>query len=307
MAARQGVPLALSTLAEWVGRLGVALQPLVDRLAELQRLRPVLHADETPVRQRDPGQGKTKTAYLWAYRSNGLDGEPPILLFDYQTSREGKHASAFLRGWQGHLMVDDYSGYKALFKDGTITELGCLAHARRKCFDLAKTHGSPVAARALRHIARLYRIEAKVQDQPPLVRQRWRARHALPRLRLYHAWLVKTRATVPDGTGTAKALDYTLHRWPALTRYAETGHLPIDNNALENAIRPIAVGKKNGLFAGSERAGQRAAVIQRLLGTAKLNGLDPAAWLKDTLDRLPTWPNRRLDELLPLRRDQKIS
>jgi transposase len=305
-AARQGVPLALSTLAEWVGRLGGALQPLADRLAELQRLRPVLHADETPVRQLDPGQGKTKTAYLWAYRSNGLDGEPPILLFDYQTSREGKHASAFLRGWQGHLRVDDYAGDKALFKDGTITELGCMAHARRKFFDLAKANGSPVAARALRHIARLYRIEAKVQDQPPLVRQRGRARHALPRLRLYHAWLVKIRAAVPDGTGTAKALDYTLHRWPALTRYAETGHLPIDNNAVENSIRPIAVGKKNWLFAGSKRAGQRAAVIQSLLGTAKLNGLDPAAWLKDTLDQLPTWPNRRLDELLPLRRDQKI-
>ena len=305
MAARQGVPLALSTLAEWVGRLGVALQPLADRLAELQRLRPVLHADETPVRQLDPGGGKTKTAYLWAYRSNGLDGEPPILLFDYQTSREGKHAAAFLRGWQGHLMVDDYSGYKALFKDGTIIELGCMAHARRKFFDLAQANGSPVAARALRHIARLYRIEAKVQDQPPLVRQRWRAQHALPRLRLYHAWLVKTRAAVPDGTGTAKALDYTLHRWPALTRYAETGHLPIDNNLVENAIRPIAIGKKNWLFSGSERAGQRAAVIQSLLGTAKLNGLDPAAWLQETLDRLPTWPNSRLDELLPLRRDQK--
>jgi transposase len=305
IAARQGVPLALSTLAEWVGRLGVALQPLADRLAELQRLRPVLHADETPVRQLDPGGGKTKTAYLWAYRSNGLDGEPPILLFDYQTSRAGKHASAFLRGWQGHLLVDDYAGYKALFKDGTITEPGCMAHARRKFFDLAQANGSPIAARALRHIARLYRIEAKVQDQPPLVRQRWRARHALPRLRLYHAWLVKTRATIPDGTGIAKALDYTLHRWPALSRYAETGHLPIDNNAIENAIRPIAVGKKNWLFAGSERAGKRAAVIQSLLGTAKLNGLDPAAWLTDTLDKLPTWPNSRLDELLPLRRDQK--
>jgi len=305
MAARQGVPLALSTLAEWVGRLGVALQPLADRLAERQRLRPVLHADETPVQQLDPGGGKTKKAYLWAYRSNGLDGEPPILLFDYQTSREGKHASAFLRGWRGHLMVDDYAGYKALFRDGAVVELGCWAHARRKFFDLAKANGSPVAARALRHIARLYRIEAKAQGKPPEVRKHVRARHALPRLRLYHAWLVKTRVQVPDGTGTAKALDYTLNRWPALIRYAETGHLPIDNNPVENAIRPIAIGKKNWLFTGSERAGKRAAVIQSLLGTAKLNGLDPAAWLKDTLEKLPVWPNSRIDELLPLRRNQK--
>jgi transposase len=305
IAARQNVPLALSTLAEWVGRLGVALEPLADRLAELQRLRPVLHADETPVQQLDPGSGKTKKAYLWAYRSNGLDGEPPILLFDYQTSREGKHASAFLRGWAGHLMVDDYAGYKALFRDGSVIELGCMAHARRKFFDLAKASQSPVAARALRHIARLYRIEAKAAGMTVDARKALRAKHAKPRLRLYHAWLVKTRAAVPDGTGTAKAIDYTLNRWPALIRYAETGHLPIDNNPVENAIRPIAIGKKNWLFAGSERAGKRAAVIQSLLGTAKLNGLDPAAWLKDTLEKLPTWPNSRIDELLPLKRDQK--
>ena len=305
IAARQNVPLALSTLADWVGRLGVALEPLADRLAELQRLRPVLHADETPVQQLAPGSGKTKKAYLWAYRSNGLDGEPPILLFDYQTSREGRHASAFLRGWSGHLMVDDYAGYKALFRDGTVVELGCMAHARRKFFDLAKASQSPVAARALRHIARLYRIEAKAEGKTTLERQRIRAKRAVPRLKLYHAWLAKTRATVPDGTGTARAMDYTLNRWPAFARYAETGHLPIDNNPVENAIRPIAVGKKNWLFSGSERAGKRAAVIQSLLGTAKLNGLDPAAWLKDTLEKLPTWPNSRIDELLPLSRDQK--
>jgi hypothetical protein len=146
-----------------------------------------------------------------------------------------------------------------------------MAHARRKFFDLAKANGSPVAARALRHIARLYRIEAKAQGKPPEVRERLRAKHAKPRLKLYHAWLVKTRATVPDGAGTAKALDYTLNRWPALIRYAETGHLPIDNNPVENTIRPIAIGKKNWLFTGSERAGKRAAVIQSLLGTAKLN------------------------------------
>ena len=305
IAARQNVPLALSTLADWVGRLGVALEPLADRLAELQRLRPVLHADETPVQQLDPGRGKTKKAYLWAYRSNGLDGEPPILLFDYQTSREGKHAAAFLRGWRGHLCVDDYAGYKALFRDGSVVELGCMAHARRKFFDLAKANQSPIATRALRHIALLYRIEARMSGKTVEARKALRARRAKPLLKSYHAWLVETRAAVPDGTGTAKAIDYTLNRWPALARYAETGHLPIDNNPVENAIRPIAIGKKNWLFAGSERAGKRAAVIQSLLGTAKLNGLDPAAWLKDTLDKLPTWPNSRIDELLPMKWDQE--
>jgi hypothetical protein len=198
--------------------------------------------------------------------------------------------------------ADDYAGYKALFREGSVIELGCMAHARRKFFDLAKASQSPVAARALRHIARLYRIEAKAAGKTVAARKALRAK---PRLRLYHAWLVKTRAAVPDRTGTAKAIDYTLNRWPALIRYAETGHLPIDNNPVENAIRPIAIGKKNWLFAGSERAGKRAAVIQSLLGTAKLNGLDPAAWLKDTLDKLPAWPNSRIDELLPLKRDQE--
>jgi len=243
IAARQNVPLALSTLADWVGRLGVALAPLADRLAELQRLRPVLHADETPVQQLDPGRGKTKKAYLWAYRSNGLDGEPPILLFDYQTSREGKHASAFLRGWGGHLMVDDYAGYKALFRDGAVIELGCMAHARRKFFDLAKANQSPIATRALRHIALLYRIEARASGKTAEARKALRARRAKPLLKSYHAWLAETRAAVPDGTGTAKAIDYTLNRWAELTRYADSGHLPIDNNPVENAIRPIAIGK----------------------------------------------------------------
>ena len=305
IAARQGVTLALPTLADWVGRIGVALQPLADRLAWHLLQESVLHADETPVQQLDPGGGKTKKAYLWAYRSNGLGQGPPIVVFDYQSSREGKHAALFLKGWHGHLMVDDYAGYKALFRDSTVIELGCMAHARRKFFDLAKASGSPVAARALRHIARLYRIEDKAKGKTVGERQRLRAKHSVPRLKLYHAWLLKTRAKVPDGSGTAKAMDYTLKRWDALSRYAGTGHLPIDNNLVENDIRPIAVGRKGWLFTGSERAGKRAASIQTLLGTAKLNGLDPAAWLKDTLEKLPTWPASRIDELLPLRREEK--
>ena len=226
-----------------------------------------------------------------------------MVVFDYQASRAGQPAAVFLQGWHGHLMVDDYAGYKALFKGGTVVELGCMAHARRKFFDLAKANGSPIAARALRHIGRLYRIEDRARGKTAEERQRLRAKHAKPRLTLYHAWRLKTRASVPDGSGTAKAMDDTLKRWDALARYAGTGHLPIDNNVIENDIRPIAIGKKNGLFVGSERAGQRAASIQTLLGTARLNGLDPAAWLKDTREKLPTWPASRIDALLPLRRE----
>ena len=297
---RHGVPIARSTLAAWVGQLGVQLQPLVDRLGERLKQEGVLHADETPVQQLDPGAGKTKRAYLWAYRSNDLDTGPPIVVFDYQTSRSGQHARAWLQNWHGHLMVDDYSGYKALFRQG-VTELGCLAHARRKFFDLVSSGPHPVAADALRRIAELYAVEAEGRALSVEARQQLRQREALPRLQELHDWLQKQRARTAEGSGLARAIDYSLKRWPALSCYAASGHLPIDNNPVENAIRPIAVGKKNWLFAGSERAGQRAAAIQSLLATAKLNGLEPYAWLKETLEKLPSWPYSRIDELLPLR------
>ena len=300
IAAREEVTLSRSTLAEWVGRIGVALQPPADRLALLLRIRSVLHADETPVRQLDPGAGKTKRAYLWAYRTNGLHTGPPIVVFDYQTSRAGAHAREFLRGWQGHLMVDDYGGYKALFAAGII-ELGCLAHARRKYFELNAAQPNPIAQRALARIGELYAIEAQGRDLSIEARAQLRQEQAQPRLAALHAWLIATRGSVADGSGTAKALDYSLKRWPALSRYATAGDLPIDNNPLENDLRPVALGKKNWLFTGSERAGKRAAAIQSLLYTAKLNGLDPAAWLRDTLEKLPTCPNRQIDSLLPLR------
>lgn len=299
IAARDGVTLSRTTMAEWVGRIGVALQPLVDRLAMMLLERRVLHADETPVKQLDPGQGKTKRAYLWAYRSNVLETGPPIVVFDYQSSRAGAHAQNFLSGWQGHLMVDDFSGYKALFADG-VTELGCLAHARRKFFDLHAAQANPIALEALNRIAALYAIEAQGRDMDIVGRTQLRQDLAQPQLQAMHDWLLRTRVNVANGGGTAKAIDYSLKRWEALRRYATDGSLPIDNNPVENTIRPIAIGKKNWLFTGSERAGKRAAAIQTLLGTAKLNGLDPAAWLRDTLDKLPTCLNSNIDSLLPL-------
>jgi transposase len=300
IAARDNVMLSRSTMAQWVGRLGVALQPLAERLAELLLERGVLHADETPVAQLDPGKGKTHRAYLWAYRSNVLETGPPIVVFDYQTSRAGRHAQEFLAGWRGHLMVDDFSGYKALFTDG-VTELGCLAHARRKFFDLNAAQANPIALEALNRIAALYVIEANARDMTIEVRTQWRQEKAQPLLDSMHDWLRQTRIMVANGGGLAKAIDYSLNRWDALSRYATDGRLPIDNNPVENIIRPIAIGKKNWLFTGSERAGKRAAAIQTLLATAKLNGLDPAAWLRETLEKLPTCLNREIDSLLPLR------
>lgn len=298
IAARDGVTLSRSTLAEWVGRIGVALQPLADRLAGLLLARDVLHADETPVAQLDPGSGKTKRAYLWAYRSNGLEAGPPVVVFDYQTSRSGQHARDFLCGWRGHLMVDDFAGYKALFANG-VTELGCLAHARRKFFDLDAAQANPIAREALVRIAALYAIEAAGREMTLDARTELRRDQALPVLESMHDWLRLTRVSVAPGGGTARAIDYSLRRWQALSRYATDGRLPIDNNPVENIIRPIAIGKKNWLFTGSERAGKRAAAIQSLLATAKLNGLDPAAWLRETLEKLPTCLNSQIDALLP--------
>lgn len=304
IAARNQVNLARTTLSDWVGRLGVALQPLADRLVWHLLQGNTLHVDETPVSQLEPGRGKTKKAYLWAYRSNDLQPVPRIIVFDYQPGRSGSCVRQFLSDWQGHLMVDDYSGYKASFNEkkseAPSSELACWAHARRKFFDLYKANQSPMAKEAVERIDGLYDIERHCKELGATTRQQLRAEQSRPILDALHQWLTETRARTANGGTSAKAIDYTLRRWASLIRYAQTGHLPIDNNPVENVIRPIAIGKKNWLFVGSERAGQRAAVIQTLLGTAKLNGLNPEAWLKDTLEKLPVWPNSRLDELLPL-------
>ncbi|MGL4995986.1 MAG: IS66 family transposase [Deefgea sp.] len=301
IAERSGVNLAESTLASWVGTVGYWLQMLSDRLIERLRQEKTLHADETPIQQLDPGKGKTKRAYLWAYRSTPLSDSAPMIVFDYQTGRAGQHARDFLRCWRGELMVDDFSGYKPLFTAG-ITELACWAHARRKFVDLHKANQSPVAFEAMRRIAELYAIEAQIKDGPVEARYTLRQAKAKPKLIEFKTWLDETLPKVAPNSAISKAIMYSLRRWEALTRYVESGAAPIDNNPVENCIRPIAIGKKNWLFTGSERAGQRAAAIQTLLGTAKLNGLEPQAWLTETLEKLPTWPNSRIDELLPLRR-----
>jgi transposase len=293
--ARSGVELSRSTLAEWVGAVGVALQPLVDALHATLLTQPVLHADETPVAQLEPGLGKTKRAYLFAYRS---PGPQPLIVFDYCQSRSGAHARRFLGEWRGALMVDDFAGYKALFAEG-VTELGCWAHARRKFVELEKASGSEIAAEAVRRIAVLYRIEREAQDFDAEKRYAYRQQHALPAVQSLHDWLRELHPKVLGSSGTAKAIEYCLKRWSALVRYLDDGHYPIDNNPVENAIRPIALGRKNWLFAGSDTAGRRAAAIMSLLATAKANGHDPHAWLSDVLERLPTTLARDIDTLLP--------
>lgn len=298
---RAGLALPRSTLAQWIGACGVQLAPLALAMKAALLSRTVLHADETPVPMLKPGLGHTHRAYLWSYGTTQFD-PLPIVLYDFAETRSGHHARAFLGSWSGKLVCDDFSGYKALFRRGVI-EIGCIAHARRKFHDLHANQRSEIAAEALVFFGVLYDIETAAREQQldVIARQRLRQEHARPAADHLREWLTLQRLKVPDGSATAKAIKYTLGRWEALTRYIDDGDLPIDNNWLENRIRPVALGRANWLFAGSLRAGQRAAVIMSLIQSAKLNGHDPYRYLKDVLERLPTQPASRIEELLPHR------
>lgn len=322
--ARAGVGLSRQTMGDWVGAAGAALAPLVAAMRKDLLLQDVIHADETTVKllnwrrpkkgdkERDKTKhrdgttgmtGKTATSYFWVYRSASLDKvvqKSPVVIFDYQTSREGLHPAAFLADYQGTLMVDGYSGYSALFANG-MTALYCWAHVRRKFVDLHVANKSTVVAQALAQIAALYAVEAFIRDKKldPDTTKVYRQKHAVPILNDLKRWFDATRGRALDNSGLAHAIDYALARWPGLVRYTEDGHFPIDNNPVENALRPIALGRKNWLFLGSPRGGERAACIMSLIATAKANGHDPYAYLKDVLTRLPTHPNRKIYELLP--------
>jgi transposase len=302
--ARAGFAIPRSTLGQWVGTCGVQLQPLVDALRDELLTHSVLHADETPVAMLKPGKGKTHKAYLWSYCTTSYD-DIKAVVFDFAETRAGENAREFLRigrddAWQGTLVCDDYAGYKAMFHQG-VTEAGCLAHARRKFHELWDPHKSPVAEQALKFFGLLYDIEREVQALDPDERRRLRQARAKPILQDFHVWLLSQRARVPDGSATARAIDYSLGRWTALVRYLQDGAVPCDNNWVENQIRPIAIGRSNWMFAGSLRAGKRAAAIMSLIQTAKLNGNDPYAYLRDVLTRLPTHKARDIAELLPHR------
>ena len=296
---RAGLAIPRSTLAQWVGTCGVRLQPLVDALKTVILEHRVLHADETPVAMLKPGDGKTHRAYLWAYAPGAFE-DIKAVVYDFCESRAGEHARAFLGNWKGSLTCDDFSGYKPLIASG-VTEVGCLAHARRKFFDLHAANKSQIAGFALEQFARVYVIERQVKELDTAQRTAVRQKQSKPVLAALQQWMLLQRQKVPDSSATAKALDYSLRRWAALTRFVDDGQLPVDNNWIENQIRPIAIGRNNWLFAGSLRAGQRAAAVMSLIQSARMNGHDPYAYLKDVLTRLPTHKASRIDELLPLR------
>jgi transposase len=304
---RAGHLIARSTLAQWVGECGAQLQPLVQALADELRRHVVLHADETPVAMLKPAHlrdGKTHRAYVWSYCTTSANPVKAVV-FEFSESRSGENVREFLRldtpqAWQGTLVTDGFSGYNATTTLG-VTSAQCMAHARRKFNDLWAHHGSEVGRKALRYHQVLFRIERELEELPADERRRMRQRKSRRVLALFYRWLLAQRQLVPTGSATMKAIDYSLKRWAELSRFVEDGDVPISNNWVENHIRPIALGRQNWLFAGSLRAGKRAAAIMSLLHSARINGHEPYAYLKDVLERLPTHPASRIDELLPHR------
>ena len=278
---------------------GVQLQSLVDALKQELLDHRVLHADETPVAMLKPGNKKTHRAYLWAYAPGAFE-DLKAVVYDFCDSRAGEHARAFLGQWKGSLVCDDFAGYKQSSTLG-VTEVGCMAHARRKFFELHASNKSQIAGQALSYISALYDVEREVKPLSIDERLHIRQARSKPLADALYQWMVLQRGQITDGTATAKALDYRVRRWGALTRFVDDGQLPIDNNWAENQVRPIAIGRKNWLFAGSLRAGQRAAAVMSLTQSARLNGHDPYAYLKDVLQRLPTHKNHLIAELLPHR------
>ena len=300
--ARAGVHTPRSTLASWSGQTGAQLMPLYDAHRSFILGSRIVHADETPIAMLDPGAGKTKKAYMWAYVRGAFDPDPGVV-FDFCLGRGGKYPTEFLKGWSGTLVVDAYGGYDGVLSLEGRSTAYCFAHARRKFDELIKTtpNASPVAAEAIQRIAWLYKIEAEVRELTCEERLRIRQERSKPMWERLHLWLQLERTRVPDGGAIAKAIDYSLKRWEGFGRFLLDGDVPLDNNHCENRIRPWALGRRNWLFIGSQLAGERAAMVMSLLQSAKLNGHDPWAYLKDILTRLPTQLNSRIEELLPHR------
>jgi transposase len=299
---REGLELDRSTLAGWVGGASEALAPLVEQLRRYVMSAGKLHGDDTPVPVLAPGSGKTKTGRLWTYvRDDRPAGsqEAPAVWFAYSPDRKGEHPEHHLSNFRGFLQADGYAGFNHIYEKGAIHEAGCWAHVRRKFFDLQQAHASPIAAEAIARIGQLYGIEAEIRGRSPAERCEVRQARAGPLLDSLHQWLQTNLGKLSKKSEVSVAIRYALGRWAALTRYCDDGALEVDNNAAERAIRAVALGRKNYLFAGSDSGGERAAALYSLIGSAKLNELDPEAYLREVLERIADHPINRIAELLP--------
>ena len=254
--ARSGVHIPRSSMAQWVGICGLRLAPLAAALREYILTHSVIHADETPVKLLAPGHGKTKRAYVWVYRTTDFIAQRAVL-FDFCTSRAGEHPRRVLEGFSGTLVTDDFAGYHALHASGSVTAAFCMAHARRKLFEAHKLNDSQIAGQAVVRIAKLYEIERQARELDPGQRLLLRQQHSRPIAEALHTWLTEQRLRLAKADATAKAIDYTLSNWRALTRFLDDGNVPIDNNAAENAIRPLVIGRNNAnsAFMRSRRYG----------------------------------------------------
>jgi transposase len=299
---REGVELDRATLADWVAGTSRLMEPLVEALREHVMKAEKLHADDVPVPVLAPGLGKTKTGRLWTYvRDDRPAGEatPPAVWFAYSPDRKGEHPKEHLKKFQGTLQADGYAGFDQIYAAGSIREAACWAHVRRKFYDIQVAHKSAVAAEALERIAALYAIEKEIQGRSPDERSAVRKERSRPLLESLKQWLDEILGRLSTKSDTSMAVRYALGRWEALMRYCDDGRLEMDNNAAERSLRAVALGRKNYLFAGSDRGGESAAVLYSLIGTAKLNGIDPEAYLRNVLSRIAEHPINRIEELLP--------
>ncbi|MGC2498878.1 MAG: IS66 family transposase [Acidobacteriaceae bacterium] len=300
--ARQGVDLERSTLARWVAEGSDLVEPLVEVLRRYVMRTDKLHGDDTPLPVLAPGTGRTKIGRFWTYVRDSRpagDPAPPAVWFTYSPDRKGEHPQRHLASFRGILQADAYAGFSRLYQDGSIQEAPCLAHIRRKFYDLVQAHQSPIAAEAVQRIAALYQIEKEIRGRSPDQRREVRNARARPLLESMRQWLEESLVRLARKSDTAAAIHYALARWDALARYLDDGRIELDNSAAERALRAVAVGRRNYLFAGSDSGGERAAVFYSLIGSAKLNGLDPEAYLRHVFSRIADHPITRIEELLP--------
>ena len=302
MLERDGVDLGRSTLTDWVGQSTALLEPLADAIRRHVLQGQAIFADDTPVNMLVPGAGKTKTARLWAYVRDERpwnEHAQPASWYQFSPDRKGARPNPHLAFYKGWMHADGYAGFNDLYRSGNVQEVACMAHVRRKFVDVHKAEGSTIAEHAIKRIAKLYGIEKEVRGRPPDQRQAARQERAKPLFDELEDWLQDQLPKISGKSSLAGAIRYALTRMSKMRAYLEYGFLELDNNAAERSMRPIALGRKNYLFLGSERGGKAAAIAYTLIESAKLNNVDPQAWLTDVMDRIADHKINRIDELLP--------